>query len=438
MSNKKWYEWMLTIVYFAMAGLCVFLNFTPGHQESLASIIVNAVMFAIVGLIFLRANSGCFGPMNGIIKDLDNATEKIKSDALSTHSYLWEPYNNDNVELLSNKHTKELFRDFLFDLNRNEDAGDSFYKPSIDDYINEELVDDVMHRNEMNQVAGLLTGLGILGTFIGLSLGLQNFNTGTTAEMTESIEPLMNGIKVAFHTSIYGMVFSLTFNTIYKKKLYEAEASVKSFVNAFKKHVLPDLSNDGMNQMLLFQEAQLEAINNLSDNMVTELYDLINPHLDKLHDIIIDFENMATRNQADSLKQVVEFYISEMNKSLGGSFVMIKNSVDEMYRAQNRTAAMMQEVLDNTTRSNGNMSDINRETEKLVTTLNRYSESVQAVINELQKAMQSISSQDAASRAVLEKEQVLLAEQQDMLIGFKDSLKDITDHIKKAVGPETM
>jgi len=395
MANRKWYEWILTLVYFAMAGLCVFLNLSPGHQESLASMIVNAVMFVIVGLIFLWADVKCFRPMNGIIRDLTKAAKRINSDALSTHSYLWEPYNNNNVELFSNRYTKELYRDFLFDLNRNEDASDSFYKPSIDDYINEELVDDVMHRNEMNQIPGLLTGLGILGTFIGLSLGLQNFNTGTTAEMEASIEPLMNGIKVAFHTSIYGMVFSLTFNTIYKKKLYEAEAAVKSFINAFKKHVLPDRKNDGMNQILLFQEAQLEAINNFSDNMAGELYKLVNPQFNKLHHLIVDFENMATRNQTEALRQIVDLYITEMNKSLGGSFAIVKNSVDEMYRAQNRTVALMQEALDTTARNNGNMEDINRETAKLVSTLNSYSEAVQAVIDELQKAVMTISRQEA-------------------------------------------
>ena len=36
-----------------------------------------------------------------------------------------------------------------------------------------------------------------------------------------------NGIKVAFHTSIYGLVFSLVFNFVYKKKLDEAETAVK-------------------------------------------------------------------------------------------------------------------------------------------------------------------------------------------------------------------
>ena len=52
MKNKKWYEWMLTGVYFAMIIVCVLLNLTPGQRESISNIIVNAAMFVIVGVIF--------------------------------------------------------------------------------------------------------------------------------------------------------------------------------------------------------------------------------------------------------------------------------------------------------------------------------------------------------------------------------------------------
>ncbi len=73
-----------------------------------------------------------------------------------------------------------------------------------------------------------MTGLGILGTFIGLTIGLQQFNTGSASEITNSISPLIQGIKVAFHTSIYGMVFSLIFSFVYKNKLEMLVNGVKT------------------------------------------------------------------------------------------------------------------------------------------------------------------------------------------------------------------
>ena len=126
------------------------------------------------------------------------------------------------------------YQDYQYELERIVHTDKTYYKCDIEDYIGFDLIDSTIHRDRLNQVAGVMTGLGILGTFIGLSLGLQSFNTGTTAEITNSIAPLMGGIKVAFHTSIYGMVFSLVFNYIYKRRLDDAENALNYFIRNFK------------------------------------------------------------------------------------------------------------------------------------------------------------------------------------------------------------
>ena len=60
----------------------------------------------------------------------------------------------------------------------------------IDDYLNEYYIDSVMKCGLISIVPGVMTGLGILGTFIGLSFGLQNFNTGSASIITDSIPPV--------------------------------------------------------------------------------------------------------------------------------------------------------------------------------------------------------------------------------------------------------
>lgn len=419
MAKRKWYEWVLTIVYIAMVALCVYLNFTPGHQESIATIVVNAVMFVIVGIIFINADIRSFAPMNAIIADIEEAREKIRKDAMNTHSYLWEPYQSGNVKLFKNEKLAELFQDFIFELNRASDAKNVYYRPNIDDYINDELVDKVMHRNEMNQIPGMLTGLGILGTFIGLSLGLQHFNTGTTAQMTESIEPLMNGIKVAFHTSIYGMVFSLAFNTIYKKKLYEAEASIESFVISFKKYVLPDTQNDGMNQIIALEESQINALNNFADNVNAELDRIISPQFDRLNRTITDFENITTRNETEAIGRIVNDFVNEMNKSLTNVFWQITKAVNEQYEAQKANYDMMGEMLKATGASNTTLNDINHETERLILTLNKYTESIQTIQNELQTTLVSLSEQHNNDSEFVRTAQDLVVKQNDTISEFK-------------------
>ena len=97
MLKRKWYEWFLTIVYFAMVILCIALNlewfrniFKPENREPFNSftMAVNAFLFLIVAIVCLAADFGSFAPMNAIIKDLKAATNKRMSDAMNAHTYL--------------------------------------------------------------------------------------------------------------------------------------------------------------------------------------------------------------------------------------------------------------------------------------------------------------------------------------------------------------
>ncbi len=440
MFMRKWYEWILTIVFFAMVTLCVYLNITPDHRESITTITVNAVMFVIVAVIFLAADMGCFAPMNAIIKDLKNATEKIRSDAMNSHSYLWKPYQSSNVKLFKNEKLSLLFTDFIFELNREDDAENAYYRPSIDDYINEDLVDTVMHRNELNQIPGMLTGLGILGTFIGLSIGLEHFNTGTTAQMTQSIEPLMNGIKVAFHTSIFGMVFSLTFNAIFKRKLFEGESAVREFSHAFKKYVLPDTENNGMNQLISLQEEQLAAMDNMYVRTAEELSKIIDPHFDRLSKAVSEFETIMVRNETEAIRQIVDTFINEMNSSLGNSFYQLSESVNEQYKSQKETADLMTDLLKTTGSSTATLHTINHETERLVTTLNSYTASIQTIQNELQRTLAGLSSEDKSARDLIVQEKNMLIDQGNIINELRQAIsqmgkysKETNDHVNEAL-----
>ncbi|MGM9759666.1 MAG: hypothetical protein ACI30I_06065 [Parabacteroides sp.] len=68
----------------------------------------------------------------------------------------------------------------------------------------------------LDTAAGTLVGLGLLGTFLGLTLGIQGFNSDDTLHIQESIERLLNGMDTAFLTSLVGMLTSLIFTAFDK------------------------------------------------------------------------------------------------------------------------------------------------------------------------------------------------------------------------------
>lgn len=67
------------------------------------------------------------------------------------------------------------------------------------------------HSHFLAAVPTLLTSLGILGTFLGIVIALLHFDT---ADIDKSIPALLEGVKVAFITSVIGLGGSIIFNAL--------------------------------------------------------------------------------------------------------------------------------------------------------------------------------------------------------------------------------
>ena len=70
---------------------------------------------------------------------------------------------------------------------------------------------------------GWILGLGILGTFVGLVVGLARFDTTDADAIAASIEALLNGVNTAFVTSIWGMLLSIAFGVLERWQLGRLE-----------------------------------------------------------------------------------------------------------------------------------------------------------------------------------------------------------------------
>ena len=436
MKNAGSYGIWLLITYIAMAGICVYLTlFSAGQGGGIANIIVNTAMFIIVGVILLSCYLGSFRPTIQIVSELDRVSEKIEDDAKHTHRFLWEKYREEKEELFRDPVLKEEFKAYSYEMDRILNSGSAYYKCDIEDYINYDLIDLVIRRNRMNQIAGVMTGLGILGTFIGLSLGLQSFNTGSTAELTNSIDPLMAGIKVAFHTSIYGMVFSLVFNWVYKRLLDNAEITVRTFIAAYKKYVMPDTAPDGTNRFMELQQQQTEAVRELSDTVNRLLTDglkqILDPQFERMNDTIIGFANVATKNQMDQLSVVVNAFVNEMNSSLDNMFEKLSQTVDRTIEFQKVNERQMEEIVSKNMTTADNIGSAAAMAGEMTEALKLYTDKVselQQNINDsvdmLKKFQKTYSDSVAASDAGIKEQTRMISELHNTMTVLPDDVNE--------------
>lgn len=103
----------------------------------------------------------------------------------------------------------------------------------------------------------LLTSLGILGTFTGIVAGLMGFDP---QNITESIPALLEGLKTAFLTSLFGMLFSILFKGI------EAHLSKKQ-LDGQKGEVGPEDIYGVMAEQLKESQMHGEEISKLSSSL---------------------------------------------------------------------------------------------------------------------------------------------------------------------------
>lgn len=84
-------------------------------------------------------------------------------------------------------------------------------------YFNEQnILYACLNLRAVNNVSNTLIGLGILGTFVGLTYGIADSSFENTEAIKSSINNLLSGMGTAFVSSIWGMGLSLIFANILK------------------------------------------------------------------------------------------------------------------------------------------------------------------------------------------------------------------------------
>jgi hypothetical protein len=156
----------------------------------------------------------------------------------------------------------------------------------------------------------LLTTLGILGTFLGIAIGLLQFDV---SQVEYSIPTLLEGLKLAFITSIVGIALSAVLRLV----LVLSSSTNRSG------HAETDTDLADSHSHLQLAEAQLKATQSLNDNL-RQLDQRLNDTLEAHHQrVIAGMDDFAVRLSELGSRQVVaalEGVIRNLNEKLGEQF----------------------------------------------------------------------------------------------------------------------
>lgn len=208
----------------------------------------------------------------------------------------------------------------------------------IEEYLNEEDVDEHIHKRLLEMVPDIFTSLGILGTFVGLVWGLKNFEPSNYEAMTTSVASLVDGIKVAFLTSIYGIAMSIVYSCGMKSEYSSLTSNLQSFLDRFHTYVMPTAESESMNILVASQKNQTAAMEQMAEKFSVQMADsfekVITPTFQKMNDSLDVLVNSVTKCQEDAIKEILDTFLKEMNLSFKTQFEDFGRALTQLKDAQ--------------------------------------------------------------------------------------------------------
>lgn len=350
--------------------------------------------------------------------DFKRATEKAKECISGEGNYF--TFMNE-PGMFRNKSVNAAFEAYKKELQRIDSKTGQAIKPDISDYFNDEMLSNAIVSELSDQVSGVMTGLGILGTFVGLTLGLGKFNLGAdidTAMMQESISGLLEGIKTAFMTSIFGVVYSLLFNFFYKKICIQTGESMNEFISYYEEKIISSPQNDFLTTFVRSQEMQTEALGRFAEDVATvlakQMDEVLRPTMEYFNSSIDRFFEKAVYSQNESLDAIVSAFIDNMNQSLGDQLEMLGGTIDKLNNGQMENSNKLNGIVDDIGKNAVNVISINNSLENNVAQMGEVADKIKAY-------QESI---DRANNILLDRIEVIDKyndKQTEVLVGIKES-----------------
>ena len=320
MRNKLYV--VLFPLYVLVFGFILYINGVfSGTVTSPSNLIINVGFLIVIGILFVISAS-CFIRLNRCSDALVDAADRLWKEQKENDGSLWELYA-DRKDVFRNSVLDEAFKRFQKRMARCRTKTGYSDPCDLEEYINEDLLDRVASTHYNSAIAGTLTGLGILGTFLGLSMGLASFNGNDIYTISDNVGPLLDGMKVAFHTSVYGIFFSLVFNFIYRSIMADAYEKLAEFTELFREYAAPGVNRADENgrAMLIYQA-------NMANSMKA-------------------IQELLRGNAAEQVKGVdaiVKRFVGQMSQTLGTDFEMLGRSLNYAGTSQEQSARAYREM----------------------------------------------------------------------------------------------
>ncbi|MDC0100759.1 MotA/TolQ/ExbB proton channel family protein [Alphaproteobacteria bacterium] len=265
-----------------------------------------------------------------------------------------------------------------------------------------------------------LPSIGILGTFIGVLVAVSQFDTSPDG-MVQSLGVIMQGLKIAFSTSIYGLAGSIVVRL-------NAKASSDSNVEVGPDEIL-DAIRKGNSESKSGNAKLVDAIAGDADGSLNNQLRLMRQDLTDFAKTVAEANTTAF---IDALKEAIADFNQNLTEQFGENFAKLNEAVGKLLEWQENNKKDMEalrDTLDQFVQAAKDSSTAIQEIEKATATIPETVTGLANLLEKLDAQIEDIEQRLSAFAEISEKASSALPEIREILVEYTDGLRQSMDGV---------
>ena len=201
----------------------------------------------------------------------------------------------------------------------------------------------------VQNAASAMTSIGILGTFSGIFIGLLDFEV---ANISQSVDELLNGLKIAFGSSILGLAGALIFRIVrpfLQKETLDEDAGVEEIVNSItslEEQIVRSFTRAENFAQGKFERAETRQAAN-HERLLTALNNMTqsqSAHFLQVIEILQGLAQNFTEGVMEQLQQAIADFNQNLTEQFGENFAQLNEAVGQLLQWQENYREELQEL----------------------------------------------------------------------------------------------
>ncbi|MCB9665821.1 MAG: hypothetical protein H6732_17055 [Alphaproteobacteria bacterium] len=274
---------------------------------------------------------------------------------------------------------------------------------------------------------GLLTSIGILGTFVGIVVGLIGAQTNDP-NMPLDIEALMGGLGISFVSSLFGLFLSIVVTVVGRQVDAIADDALTDLILDLDRAVERRTPQQLLERLVAQQEQATGALQTLKTDLSEALeralnqavathlaptFQMLERHTSEMKDATIKLAEGSAERQVEGVSVLVERFKAQMNDALGEPMIQAGQALTGFAATQANVTELWSDSAEQLVETTLRLEASTRSQHELVERVNQVLASAKGVSERIEATGARLSATSQALAAQLDATRHVTATQQE-------------------------